>query len=44
MSKPSYSSLDLSLNIKLQNMTKDLIDIIIEAIQDKKGRNIVVAD
>lgn len=44
MSKPSYSSLDLSLNIKLQNMTKDFIDIIIEAIQDKKGRNIVVAD
>lgn len=25
-------------------MTKDLIDVIIEAIQDKKGRNIVVAD
>lgn len=25
-------------------MTKDLIDIIIEGIQDKKGRNIVVAD
>lgn len=25
-------------------MTQDLIDIVIEGIQDKKGRNIVVAD
>ena len=25
-------------------MTKDLIDIIIEGIQEKKGRDIVVAD
>jgi len=41
----TYSySINLSLYLKLQNMTKDLIDIIIEAIQDKKGRNIVVAD
>jgi iojap-like protein len=41
----TYSySFNLSLYLKLQNMTKDLIDIIIEAIQDKKGRNIVVAD
>jgi len=41
----TYSySINLALYLKLQNMTKDLIDIIIEAIQDKKGRNIVVAD
>ena len=41
----TYSySINLSLYLKPQNMTKDLIDIIIEAIQDKKGRNIVVAD
>ena len=45
LASSTYSySINLSLYLKLQNMTKDLIDIIIEAIQDKKGRNIVVAD